>query len=224
MLPLIPIIALGGVGVLVVTILTQKHKLSKGAVELIVLGMPGAGKTTWLNSLREIKCTDIAQTVDKERYEPFILTKENGEPIKVKAGYDIGGSQENVKRYYTELIGSHLEKKETKCVMFFFSLKDFIENKIIEGTSMSYQDDVIWRFGIVEQAMKKHHIDVRNFYLVISWIDAFDRSDERLKDVMKILKKNQLRRLMHHIFAINTTNKKDTNKLKEVLSLCNKEQ
>lgn len=85
--------------------------LSKG---IAILGMKGAGKTTLLNILKN-KPEEEVNTTSYEQYCDFIYTKTNGNSVKIRGGFDIGGGS-SYRQYYEDFI------QKADVVFFLFDI------------------------------------------------------------------------------------------------------
>lgn len=150
-------------------------------VEFLVLGPQGAGKTTWYNFLRHIQGDVPRATLNKEEYDSFMLELSDRK-IKVKKGFDYGGTKENHLQY-TDVYQKILTSEKKKAVFFCFSALNFLKNA-------EYQRDVISRLGFIE----RYGSQCKNIYLMISHQDKLKNPEKAFVEIKNILYRGEIQR------------------------------
>lgn len=91
---------------------------------VVILGMPGAGKTTMWHHLRGISAPRLYANTDKDEVSEFeFAKKQDGTPLKIATTSDLGGQGSFVGSEYDKLI------KRDSFILFFMSTEDLQDEK-----------------------------------------------------------------------------------------------
>lgn len=183
-----------GLVALVQTIKTRGRKI-------IVLGMQGAGKTTFLNSLRGEYYQEVSPTAE-EKYPKF-STKIGSRDVWISDGIDYGGGDAYVTQYEDML-------KNKEIVFFVFDLSKYL-------TDIEYKRRTNSRLQLLYSIAKRRSIDVNNNVVVIG--SHYDEVKKKMKDVKNALSELQSKSygemFLSNVFAIDTRDEKNIDELKE---------
>ena len=171
--PLVPIIVAICVaaGFIVGGIFIVKGKLKRlKGHKLVILGMQGAGKTQLLRQLQNIEYNEYKPTVLKDNFNDFTI-EVDGKKYKIKAGYDIPGTEDQVKNFYKQSI------KENEVVIFIANGMEYASNNKYE-----FQTNV--RLNFINEVREGKEI-----ILIFSHRDIIDKSPEKEKLFAQIRKK-----------------------------------
>lgn len=103
---------------------------------MVILGMPEAGKTQFYKTLKG-ESYDNQEATGIEEYEGFKFQIAE-RTIRVKAGKDIGGSQNYIAPYYKKFI------KENDIIVFVFDIKRYVEDTTY-AQDVRDRLDFVWR-------------------------------------------------------------------------------
>ena len=126
---------------------------------IAVLGMKGAGKTRFYRFLQNKPYSEgeDLETI-QEQYRGFTYTKENGDEIYIRAGYDYGGAKDIAEKTNEKLIA------ESDTVFFIFDIHAYFTDK-------QYKEDTNARLKFVID-----NIDNKEFYVLASHVDLMKDS------------------------------------------------
>lgn len=166
-----------------------------------VLGMSASGKTLLLRSLQGKPYEEYEQTSNEE-YDSFTLTI-GTRSIKIAAGKDIGGVEENVKPYYESFL------KDKDICMFLFDLQRYLNDN-------EYMDQTNARFDHIY----RHLIKEKKYAIIGSHVDKVKiKKGESIINIVqsKVADKPYANLLKENFFTRNLTDKKDIETLVEKL-------
>lgn len=186
--------ALASVIVLLFKFFGWFYKEVKGK-QLVVLGMPRAGKTRFYRFLQN-KPYEEGET-GIEPYEEFEYKKTNGETIIIKKGEDIGGSEDYVKPYYEKMI------MESDILVFCFDISKYMSDS-------NYEREVNARFDYIWRRFKDLKLKKENFVKLASHKDELKDPRSFVKEFDQLLKrKPYFKDFKYNFFTVDMTNKKD---------------
>lgn len=163
-----------------------------------ILGMKVSGKTLFLSHLR--KTEFLNKESGRDQYEKFKYKLKNGDIIKIKAGFDLGG---NFRADYDKVI------KESDHLFYFFDINSYLKNEIIPGTSLQYQRECNSRFEHIHSLLNNKRI-----YIIASHSDKLQISNtQALKEFEKIIEGKSYHNMLRNIYMVNLTSKEERNKL-----------
>lgn len=134
--------------------------------KLGVIGMKGAGKTTFLAHLGLVKDDGGTSLTSYEKKTIFIGNRE----LEIAAGEDIGGEDEFVKDYYGPWLTGN-DKKDI--IVFIFNGYSYLNDK-------EYRKNTMSRLDYVHRNYKKEVNDVEkydNIVLIASHLDEYGSKD-----------------------------------------------
>lgn len=199
----IPILLLGGV-----TIFFGAYLLSLAATaplkknKIAVLGMPGAGKTTFYNMLQG---KHISTTPTYEEDIDSFVYKINGRDVHFDKCKDIGGGESHINNWYLELIDRN------EVVFFFFDVYKFLNES-------PYQQNTMARMDFVYETTKR--VGGRETAMILTHLDSFPKSKfhEILPKVQKAIGNKEYQALFkRNVFCVDITREKEVKKIMEKL-------
>lgn len=139
------------IGVLIIVVATRPVKGNS----LAILGMPEAGKTQFLRNLQGKTYSRYESTNGAVDYGDFEYVY--GERrIKVTAGKDIGGSDENIKPYWKKMI------EQNDIVVFIFDISRYRKDEKYKRLTNSRLDYIERHIGNKDWAIIASHLDKVN--------------------------------------------------------------
>ncbi|MGP1622849.1 GTPase domain-containing protein [Bacteroides heparinolyticus] len=201
----IPIIIAATATAAVAILIANSESTPSSGVEgesIGVLGMPGAGKTQFLNNLRGKDYPEYTQTINETPYKSFKV-KVNGREKTIKEGEDIPGNEYAVREYYERFL------KEKDIVIFLFDAKKYKEDN-------KYQDASNARLDFIN----RHKKGDKSHFIIGTHVDQIKiRKGESLLTIMQeLIKGKDYEGLFHHNFSVrNLTDSKDFEELKEII-------
>lgn len=189
----VPVIVLAGT--IIATIIGEViiDEINKKTIGMAVLGMQGAGKTTWYNYLTKEKRKGQTTTHSVGKIE---MRLENGKKLIIKSGTDIGGVDEYQYKY-NEMV------EENDIILFLFSLKAYKDDKL-------YQRRVHSRIDLIQDKMN----DEKYLYVIMTHSDQVQdkaarmKAESNIQNVLKSVKNSQYD-------LVNMTCKEDCEKIKK---------
>lgn len=179
-------------GLLIASISTEATEGTK----LGVIGMKGAGKTTYLSHLGLVS-DDGGTSVTP--YEGKKTKVPGCREMYIAAGEDIGGEDEFMRFYEPWLVG----KKKKDIILFIFDGYRYLNNK-------KYRNNAISRLRFIHEKYKQGNIDTKeykNIVLVASHFDEYDKNksvDDMRKEILEITgKQDFLDMFKNNFFAVD---------------------
>ncbi len=198
----IPALILLGLGGKFIYALSEETKTKKlEGKSMGILGMSASGKTLLLRSLQGKSYEEYEQTSNEE-YDSFTLTI-GTRSIKIAAGKDIGGVDENVPMYYERFL------KDKDICMFLFDLQRYLND-------YQYMVDTNARFDHIY----RHLIKEKECAIIGSHVDKVKiKKGESIINIVqsKVVGKPYANLLKENFFAYNLTDKNDIETLVEKL-------
>ena len=156
---------------ILITICLVGSLASVDGTKIAVLGMKGAGKTRFYRFLQGKPYSEgeDLETI-KEQYEGFTYTKTNGDEIRIRAGYDYGGSKEIAEHTNEQLIA------ESDTIFFIFDIHAYLKNK-------KYKEDTNARLHFVINT-----IGDKPLFVIGSHVDLL-KGDHTVRNTRKELEK-----------------------------------
>lgn len=170
--------------------------------KIAVLGMKGAGKTTFYNILQG-KHISTTPTFEDD-IDPFV-SNINGRVVHFDKCKDIGGGKDHVRNWYSELINRN------EVVFFFFDVYKFLNDSLYQQETMTIMDfvyETIKGAGDKETAM------------ILTHLDSFPKSKfhEILPKVQKAIGNKEYQALFkRNVFCVDITREKEVKKIMEKL-------
>jgi len=192
------IIAGGGIALLI---------KPKDIHSMAVLGMAGAGKTTWYDYLTGSQRSG-AHTPNFEEIGTFTIKIENGSKthtIKIRKGKDISGMKEKVSVYYDDMI------KESDLILFMFDADKFYNNQ-------DYKKDAnarIQKIQITLRNIQTENTDIKkDFVIIATHKDLIDK--HQVENIQTDIESNFKAKHVHIHFS-NMKDQKQLDFLKQQL-------
>lgn len=193
------LLAAGG---LILSIVIYKGVKKIKGTKFAVLGMQGAGKTQFYNTLRGNSNAEAVPT-SKEGYQSFKI-KCRGKTITVAKGVDISGNETSIKYEYERMI------KENEVIFFIFNIKEYLQSEEEEGL-------VNARFDYIFEKAKTHKKDIDgNVVIIGSHADCLSKEEQsRIKNKFdkKVGKKTYSELFNKNVFFVNLTDKSEVDKM-----------
>lgn len=187
----------GSVWVMVTTNLTKLEGCSLG-----ILGMPGSGKTQFLNNLKGEDYSVYEQTIQSSPYKSFSFETKD-KTINIKEGEDIGGDESNIRYYYIKFL------QEKDVVIFLFDLQKYTE------------DDRYFRNTNVRLDFINRHVKEESKWAIIGTHLDKVKEEERKNIILRIQKmvegKSYGRLLGNNFIACDLTQKDHMEMIKQKL-------
>lgn len=188
-IPFIPII-IWGVGGIVSGIaayfLIKSIWKGRCKIYMTVLGMEGAGKTTWYDFLRgENRAAEGATSGGVEISEFTIPYKDDKgtRMVTIAKGLDISGAETMITEFYK----AQIEKSDV--IFFFFDVKKYLDNA-------EYQKDVHSRLDLIYDYIMEFNKKTNDVYLIASHMGKVKDPKKASKQVGDILSKKR-----YHVFV-----------------------
>ena len=184
-------LGVGGLGAAVINKITT---VSTEGTKLGVIGMKGAGKTTYLSNLGLVKMDDGTSVTD---YKGKIVDVGH-RVMEIAAGEDIGGEDELFMRYYEPWLCGE-DKKDI--ILFIFDGCRYLNDA-------EYRDNVISRLRFIHIKYKEGNSDTKeykNIVLIASHLDKYDKSaDDMCQEILKITGKKDFWEIFkNNFFAVD---------------------
>jgi GTPase SAR1 family protein len=136
---------------------------SSDKIGLAVLGMAGAGKTTFYNYLRK---EEVSGQTGIRDIDEFSIELKDGKKITIKKGQDIGGRESFVTQYEPMM-------EEADYILFFFDAYKYL-------TDIQYARDTNARIDFITRKMT----DEKILRAVISYADKFNDRNQAITDII----------------------------------------
>mgnify|MGYP001332576459 CR=1 FL=1 len=170
---------------------------------MAVLGMPQAGKTLWYSYLTNKEMAK--HTVDRTQVDEFTLYFPKGRQVTIRNGIDIGGNEENIRTYYSQMICNN------EIVLFFFNIKSYLDD-------ISYQRKVNSRLDYIYTCWKKNKTGVdpsKKVSLIMSYADLLGNNrEDGCKNALNLLRSRTFSEITKQYIIINMMDDKEKGNLK----------
>jgi len=170
--------------------------------KIAVLGMPGAGKTTFYNILQG-KHISTTPTYEED-IDPFVYNI-NGRDVYFDKCKDIGGGESHINNWYLELIDRN------EVVFFFFDVYKFLNES-------PYQKETKARLDFVYETTKR--VGGRQTAMILTHIDSFPKikiPEIQLKVQKAIGNKEYQALFKKNVFPVDITKEEEVKKIMKKL-------
>ena len=208
-IPLIPIIIIGVGGIASwIYLLLKSISIWKGRrkIYMSVLGMEGAGKTTWYDYLRRENRASEGATSGEVEIGEFTIPYEDDKgtrELTIAKGLDISGARDSQSSYKDQI-----EKSDV--IFFFFDVKKYLDNA-------EYQKDVHSRLDLIYDYIMEFNKKTNDVYLIASHKGKVKDPKKALKQVRDILSEKRYRDLVKYLICIEMRETKEVEYLKKRL-------
>lgn len=171
-----------------------------------LLGMRGAGKTSFLKILQGEKLSETYEaTPPSSPFKKFTYKLNNGKEVLIAEGEDLSGGEYVIKAKYPKHI------KEDDIVFFFFKANEYLQDREIRKMTNA-------RLDFIYRRAKELGKELKNVVVIATHSDCLSDSKDVLNQILqKIGNVDYLEMLQDNFLAINATKKDDVNSLMEKL-------
>ncbi|KAA6328032.1 hypothetical protein EZS27_023035 [termite gut metagenome] len=156
---------------------------SSDKIGLAVLGMGGAGKTTFYNYLRDKPVSGVYEQTTRIEYNKFSIELQDGKKITIKKGQDISGEEDFVQPYYESMM------KDADIVLFFFDAYEYLHKE----QNKNYDRETNARIDFIYEKKRD------GLYIILTHADKFyDKRKKALEDI-----RNKIKNQPYYDFFLN---------------------
>ena len=160
--------------------------------KLAILGMPGSGKTYFLNFLRNKKINVSETTIISKPYDSFDYITRSDKKIVIEKGMDISGSNDDRIHYEKIMQDAHV-------IFYFFDISKYFSEINYQRECNSRFED-LHKFFTVNKSRKK-------LLLFATHLDKCKgKKDKILFNFKDLIKEKEYKSLIDKLYLINMLN------------------